>query len=67
MHRGPRVGAAYLNEVLAIRLRDQRLQLWCCKGVDETCLGNDEEENLCSSENRQLVSLRHEVISKLSQ
>ena len=34
---------AYLDEVLAFRLRDEWLELRCGEGVDETSLGDDEE------------------------
>lgn len=34
---------AHLNQILAFRFRDERLELGCGEGVDESGLGNDEE------------------------
>ena len=48
---------ADLDEVLAFRLCDKRLELGCGEGVDETGFGDDEEEHLSACENRQFVSL----------
>lgn len=39
-------GAAYLDEVLALGLGHQRLQLGCGEGVDEARLGHDEQQHL---------------------
>jgi hypothetical protein len=36
-------GATYLDQVLALGLRDERLELRGCEGVDEACFGDDEE------------------------
>jgi hypothetical protein len=43
-------GAAYLDEVLALGLGDEWLQLGCGESVDETRLGDDEQQDLCASE-----------------
>ncbi len=47
----------YLNEVLALGLGDQWLELGGGEGVDETGLGDDEEEHLSAGEDGQLVCL----------
>jgi hypothetical protein len=52
-----RCRAAYLDEVLALGLGHQRLQLWCGEGVDEARLGHDEEQHLRAGQDRQLVGL----------
>ena len=49
---------AHLDEVLALWLGDQWLQLRCGEGVDEAGLGHDEEEHLSAGEDGQLVRLR---------
>ena len=36
----------YLNQILAFGLCDERLELGCREGINQTSLGNDEEENL---------------------
>ena len=46
-----------LNEVLAFGLGDERLELRGSKGVYESGLGHDEQENLGASEGRELVRL----------
>jgi len=48
---------AYLDEVLSFWLRDERLELGCGEGVDETSLGDDKEEHLSASEDRQFICL----------
>jgi hypothetical protein len=48
---------AYLDQILALGLGDERLKLGSCEGVDQTCLGDDEEENLSTSQDRQFVCL----------
>lgn len=50
--------AAYLDEVLALGFRHQRLQLGRGEGVDETRLGHDEQQYLGAGQDRQLVGLR---------
>jgi hypothetical protein len=47
----------YLNQVLAFWLGDERLQLRSREGVDEASLGNDEQKDLSTSKDRQLVGL----------
>lgn len=49
--------AAYLNQILALGLGDERLELGCCEGVNQTSLGNDEEKDLGASQDRQFVRL----------
>lgn len=51
-------GVSYLNEILAFRLSDERLELRCGEGVDETSFRNDEEKHLGASEDRQFICLR---------
>lgn len=46
-----------LDEVLALWLGDERLELRGGEGIDETCLGHDKEQNLRASEGRQFVCL----------
>lgn len=48
---------AYLDEILALRLGDQRLQLWCSECVHKTGLRYDEEQDLCACQHGQLVGL----------
>jgi hypothetical protein len=48
---------AGLDEVLAFRLGDERLELGGGEGVDQTSLGDDEEEDLCAGECAELVCL----------
>jgi hypothetical protein len=52
--RGPK----YLDQILPLGLGDQRLKLGCCKCIDKTGLGNDQQENLSSGEDREFVCLR---------
>lgn len=47
----------YLNEVLALRLRNQWLELGCSECVDETSLRDDEKEDLSASKDREFISL----------
>ena len=46
-----------LNEVLAFGLRDQRLQLRRGERVDETGLGDDQEEDLGAGQDGEFVGL----------
>lgn len=48
----------YLDEVLALGLGDQRLELGGGEGVDQPRLGDDEQEDLRASQDRQFVRLR---------
>lgn len=52
---------AYLDEVLALGLGDERLQLWCREGVDKARLRDDEQQHLGAGEDRQLVGLVQRV------
>lgn len=56
---------AYLDEVLALGLGDERLQLGRGEGVDEAGLGDDEEQHLGAGEDRELVGLQRESIAML--
>lgn len=49
--------ASYLDEVLALGLGDERLQLGGGEGVDQSGLGDDEQEHLGAGEDGQLVCL----------
>ena len=48
---------AYLDQILSLGLGDERLQLGRGEGVDQTGLGDDEQEDLGASEDGELVSL----------
>jgi hypothetical protein len=54
-------GAAYLDEVLALGLGHERLQLGCRECVDQARLGHDEEQHLRAGEDGQLVCLAYGV------
>ena len=47
----------YLDQILALRLGHKRLELWGGEGIDQTSLGDDEQEDLRAGEDRQLVCL----------
>jgi hypothetical protein len=49
--------APYLDQILPLGLGHERLELGGGEGVDQTRLGDDEEEDLRSGEDRQLVCL----------
>jgi len=49
--------SAYLDEILSFWLRDERLELGCGEGVDETSLGDDKEEHLSASKDGQFICL----------
>ena len=51
------IADAYLDQVLALRLGDQRLELRGGKGVDETSFGDDKKQDLCASQDTQFVCL----------
>lgn len=51
------MASTYLNEVLALGLGDERLQLGGGEGIDETRLRDNQQEHLGAGENGQLVSL----------
>lgn len=52
-----RAVCAYLDEVLALSLGDQGLELGGGEGVDQTGLRDDEQEDLRAGEDRQFVCL----------
>lgn len=60
-----RGGEAYLNQVLALSLSDERLQLRRGKGVDKPGLGHDEKEDLGTRQDGQLVGLQKDQVSVL--
>lgn len=49
--------ATYLDQVLALGLGDERLQLGGREGIDKASLGDDQQENLGTRKNGQLVGL----------
>jgi len=50
-----------LDQVLSFCLRNKRLKLWRSEGIDKTSFGDNEEEDLSSSEDRQFVCLLHDT------
>ena len=46
-----------LDEILALGLGDEGLELGSGEGIDETGLGDDKEEDLGASEGREFVRL----------
>ena len=52
-------GMTYLNQVLALGLCDERLQLGGGKGVDEAGLRHDEEQDLGARQDGEFVGLMH--------
>ncbi len=57
---------AGLDEVLSFGLGDEGLELCGGEGVDEPCLGDDEQEDLCSCECRELVRFLHNTCNNVS-
>ena len=57
---------ACLNEVLALGLCDERLELGSGEGIDKTGLRDDEEKDLSTSEGGKLVGLKREMAGQLS-
>ena len=55
--RKPRRWLTDLDEILALGLGDERLQLGSSEGVDETSFRHDQQEDLCASEDREFVGL----------
>lgn len=49
--------STYLNEVLALGFGDERLELGCGEGVNETGFRDDQEEHLGAGKDRQFVRL----------
>ena len=50
-----RTPSSYLDEILAFGLSDEGLELRSGESVDESSLGDDEEEDLSASEDGQFV------------
>ena len=48
---------ACLNEILALRLCDERLQFGSGEGVNQASFRDDEKEDLCSCESGKFVCL----------
>lgn len=48
---------AYLDEVLALGLGDQRLKFGGSEGVDKTGFRDDQEKNLSASQDREFIGL----------
>lgn len=48
---------SYLNQILALGFGDQRLKLGCGEGIDKTRFGNNQEQDLCSGKDGELISL----------
>jgi hypothetical protein len=59
------LGGTYLDQVLALGLGDEWLQLGGGEGVDETGLGDDQKEHLGAGEDGQFVGLVEKVESAL--
>ena len=49
---------ACLDEILAFRLRDERLQFGSGEGVDQASFRDDKKEDLCSCESGKFVCLK---------
>ena len=58
---------AGLDEVLAFWLGDERLQLCCRECVDESGFRDDEQEDLCASQRRELIGFLHDTCSCIVQ
>jgi hypothetical protein len=52
---------ACLDEILALRLGDERLQLCGGESVNQAGFRDDEKENLRSSQGRKLIGLFHDT------
>lgn len=52
---------AYLDEILALGLCNQWLKLWGRESVNKSSLRDDEEKNLSSGKDRQLISLNMDM------
>lgn len=51
------VFATYLNQIFALRFRNQRLKLWCCEGVYEPSFRDHKQQDLRACQHRQLIRL----------
>lgn len=52
---------ACLDEVLALRLGDERLQFSGCESVDQAGFRYDEKEDLCAGQSGKFVGLFHDT------
>ena len=46
------IECAYLNEILPFSFGDKRLEFRSCESIHKSSLGDDEQQDLCTSENR---------------
>ena len=53
--------SAHLDQVLALGLGDERLELGSSEGVDQSGLGNDEKKHLGAGKDRKLICLKLQV------
>lgn len=49
--------STHLDQVFALGLGDERLQLGCGKGIDKAGFGDDQQQDLGTGKNGQLVGL----------
>lgn len=55
-----------LDEVLALRLGDERLQFGGCESIDQACFRDDEKEDLGSGQGGKFVGLFHDAWTRVS-
>lgn len=53
---------ACLDEVLSLRLGDERLQFGGCESIDQAGFRDDEKEDLCAGQSGKLVGLFHDTL-----
>lgn len=58
---------AYLNQVLALGLGDQWLELGSSECIDKAGFGDDQKKHLSASQNGKLVCLSNPIVSHLNQ
>jgi hypothetical protein len=51
-----------LDEVLSLRLGDERLQFGGCKSIDQAGFRDDEKEDLCAGQSGKFVGLFHDTL-----
>lgn len=49
--------SSYLNQILALSLRDERLELRCRERIHQSRFRHDKQQNLCPSQDRQFIGL----------
>lgn len=52
-----------MDQILALWLGNQRLQLGCRESIHETSLGNHQEQDLGASQDGKLVGLHNESVN----